>query len=166
VLEGLKMKRSCLLFVLLLCCLWLAACSSVSAAGATPPDAHATAGTPVPVPGPTLLHITRTDPSATGKLGPLDRTVTNAQQVQNLYRTALALPAYAVGSSISQSCLNDPGVIYHLDFLQGPTEVQQMNLDPGSCRILYLDRTDLRQASEGFLTLLKRALRLNSLTAA
>lgn len=160
------MKRSCLLFVLLLCCLWLAACSSVSAAGATSPGARSTDSTPIPVRGPTLLRVTRTDPSATGNLGPLDRTVTDARQVQDLYRTALALPVYAVGSSISQSCLNDLGVIYHLDFRQGPAEVQQMNLDPGSCKILYLDRTDLRQASEGFLALLKRALRLNSLTAA
>ena len=70
-----------------------------------------------------------------------------------------------MGSSISQSCLNDLGVIYHLDFLQGTTEVQRMNLDPGNCKILYLSQTDLRQASDAFLNLLKQALQLNSLTA-
>jgi hypothetical protein len=119
----------------------------------------------VPANGPTVLHVTRTDPSVTNNLGPLDRTVTDVQTVQNLYHTALALPTYAVGSSISQSCLNDLGVIYHLDFLRGTTEVQRMNLDPGNCKILYLSQTDLRQASDAFLNLLKQALQLNSLTA-
>lgn len=160
------MKRSCLLFVLLLC-LWLAACGSSSAAGSPSPGASFSGGASpsAPARGPTLLHVTRTDPSVTGNLGPLDRTVADAHLVQDLYRTALALPVYAVGSSISQSCLNDLGVIYHLDFLQGATRVQRMNLDPGSCKILYLGRTDLRQASEAFLALLKQALQLNSLTA-
>jgi|SRR5579883_1889095 len=159
------MKRSYWLFVLLLCLL-LGACggsSSASPAGSgTNASGSATSG---PTNGPTVLHVTRTDPSVTNNLGPLDRTVTNVQTVQNLYRTALALPAYAVGSSISQSCLNDLGVIYHLDFLQGATEVQRMNLDPGTCKILYLSQTDLRQASDAFLDLLKQALQLNSLTA-
>lgn len=91
--------------------------------------------------------------------------VADASRVQDLYQSALALPAYEVGSSISQSCLNDTGVIYHLDFLRGTAEVQRMNLDPGSCKILYLSRTDLRQASDAFLALLQQALQLASLTS-
>jgi hypothetical protein len=160
------MKRSCWLFALLLCLL-LAACGGSSSATPAVSNTNSTGGatTPVPATGPTVLHVTRTDPSVTNNLGPLDRTVTDVQMVQNLYHTALALPAYAVGSSISQSCLNDLGVIYHLDFLQGTTEVQRMNLDPGNCKILYLSQTDLRQASDAFLNLLKQALQLNSLTA-
>jgi hypothetical protein len=112
-----------------------------------------------------VLHVTRTDPSPTGNLGPLDKTVTDPQAVQNLYHAALALPAYAVGSSISQSCLSDTGVIYHLDFLQGNTEVQKMNLDPGDCKILYLSQTDLRQVNDAFLTQIKQAIGVNSLTS-
>jgi hypothetical protein len=160
------MKRSCLLFALLLC-LWLAACGGSPVAGSSAPHVNpaGSLSTSAPAPGPTLLHVTRTDPSLTGNLGPFDQTVADGQMVQNLYRTALALPAYAVGASISQSCLNDLGVIYHLDFLQGIAEVQRMNLDPGSCKILYLSRTDLRQASNAFLTLLQSALRLHSLTS-
>jgi hypothetical protein len=159
------MKRSYWLFVLLLCLL-LGACGGSSSASPAGSGTNASgSATPGPTNGPTVLHVTRTDPSVTNNLGPLDRTVTNVQTVQNLYRTALALPAYAVGSSISQSCLNDLGVIYHLDFLQGATEVQRMNLDPGTCKILYLSQTDLRQASDAFLDLLKQALQLNSLTA-
>lgn len=160
------MKRSCLLFTLLLS-LWLTACSSATAAGSAAPPARSTgsASASVQASGPTLLHVTRTDPSVSGNLGPLDQTVADVQQVQKLYHTALALPAYAVGASISQSCLNDLGVIYHLDFLQGTAELQRMNLDPGSCKILYLSRTDLRQASTAFLTLLQSTLRLHSLTS-
>jgi hypothetical protein len=113
-----------------------------------------------------VLHVTRTDPSPTGNnLGPLDKTVTDPQTVQNLYHAALALPAYAVGSSISQSCLSDTGVIYHLDFLQGSNEVQKMNLDPGDCKILYLSQTDLRQVNNAFLTQIKQAIGVNSLTS-
>jgi hypothetical protein len=91
--------------------------------------------------------------------------VSDAPTVQKLYHEALTLPAYAVGSSISQNCLNDLGVIYHLDFLQGSTEVQKMNLDPGPCKILYVSSTDLRQASDAFLNQLKQALQVNSLTS-
>jgi hypothetical protein len=158
------MKRSCLLFVLLFC-LWLAACGSSPAVGSTAQRVHPAGPASAPASGPTLLHVTRTDPSVSGNLGPFDQIVADTQQVQNLYHTALALPVYAVGASISQSCLNDMGVIYHLDFLRGTAEIQRMNLDPGSCKILYLSRTDLRQASTAFLSLLQRALRLHSLTS-
>lgn len=164
------MKRVWLILFLLLSLL-LAACGGSSApasSGAQTNTQSTTASGGATSPstsGPTVLHVTRTDPSTTNNLGPLDKTVSDAQTVQNLYHTAFALPAYAVGSSISQSCLNDTGVIYHLDFLQGSSEVQRMNLDPGSCKILYLSKTDLRQASDDFLTLLKQALQLHSLTA-
>ncbi len=160
------MKRSFWLFSLLLCLL-LTACGGSSSASPALPNSNPTgsATTSAPANGPTVLHVTRTDPSPTNNLGPLDRMVTDAQTVQKLYHTALTLPVYAVGSSISQDCLNDLGVIYHLDFLQGATEVQRMNLDPGNCKILYLSQTDLRQASDSFLNLLKQALQLNSLTA-
>lgn len=161
------MKRSFWLFSLLLFLL-LAACGGSSSPTPAVPNSNPTGGgatTPAPANGPTVLRVTRTDPSPANNLGPFDRTVTDVQTVQKLYHTALTLPTYAVGSSISQSCLNDLGVIYHLDFLQGTTEVQRMNLDPGNCKILYLSRTDLRQASDVFLNLLKQALQLNSLTA-
>src|SRR6266851_2159906 len=133
------MKR-CFVVLPLLLCLFLAACGgstvpSSTTASTQPSNGQATdAGGTTPTPassGPTVLHVTRTDPSATNNIGPLDKTVTDAATVQNLYMTALKLPAYATGATISQSCLNDTGVIYHLDFLQGTTEVQRMNLDPG-----------------------------------
>lgn len=166
------MKYSLLVLSLLLCLL-LVACggSSTSAASTfsntqnTQPAGGTVGATPAPANGPTVLHVTRTDPSATNRLGPLDRTVTDVQTVQNLYNMALKQPAYQTETSISQNCLNDLGVIYHLDFLQNTSEVQHMNLDPGNCKILYLSQTDLRQVSDAFLNLLKQSLQVSSLTA-
>lgn len=159
------MKRS-LIFVSLLFCLFLAACGGSSGPTTAGSNANAASGTtPASANTSLVLHVTRTDPSPTSNLGPLDKTVTNTQTVQNLYHAAFALPAYAVGSSISQSCLSDTGVIYHLDFLQGSNEVQKMNLDPGDCKILYLSQTDLRQVNDAFLTQIKQAIGVNSLTS-
>lgn len=159
------MKRTFLVLSLLLG-LFLAACGGSPAPTPAIPNSNPTSGPTSTTTGNALiLHVTRTDPSPTAALGPIDKTVTDPQTVQNLYHTALALPAYPVGASISQSCLNDMGVIYHLDFLQGSTEVQHMNLDPGNCKILFLSQTDLRQVSDAFLTMLQQALQLNSLTA-
>lgn len=164
--------RRCLVLFSLFICLFLAACGGsatspgvASSATNTQPTTGSDA-TPSPAAGaPTILHVTRTDPSATNNIGPLDRTVTDAATVQKLYTMAQQLPLYPTGTSISQNCLNDMGVIYHLDFRQVSTEVQRMNLDPGNCKILYLSQTDLRQASDAFLSLLKQALQVNSLTS-
>lgn len=164
--------KHCFVAFLLLLCFFLTACGG-SAASSVPPataaNSPSTAGssgtTPPPAGGPTVLHVTRTDPSATDNIGPLDKTVSDASSVQNLYTLAQKLPVYPTGTSISQNCLNDLGVIYHLDFRQANTEVQRMNLDPGNCKILYLSQTDLRQASGAFLNLLKQALQVNSLTS-
>ncbi len=159
------MKRY-LLTLLLLFCTFLAACGgSQASAPAASTVTFSGGSTPIPLNGPTTLHVTRSDSAPTDNLGPLDKTVTNARAVQNLYHAAQALPAYATGASISQSCLNDTGVIYHLDFLQGNTEVQRMNLDPGSCMILSLSSTDLRQVNAAFLTLFKQTIQVSSLTS-
>ena len=97
-------------------------------------------------------------------MGPLDKTVTDAQGIQKLYNAAQALPPYATDAGISADCLNDTGVIYHLDFLVGATALQHMNLDPGSCMILYLSATNLRQVDQAFLTLFKQTIQVDALT--
>ena len=164
------MKRCFVVFVIFLSCA-LAACGgpTSSSVTATPGTMSAT-GIPTSTASaangsPNALFVTRTDPSATGNIGSLNKIVTDSSTVQKLYSMAHQLPAYPVGSSISQSCLSDLGVIYHLDFRQDSSDVQRMNLDPGNCKILYFSQTDLRQASDSFLTLLKQALHVNSLTS-
>ncbi len=159
------MKHVLLLLSLLLC-LIVAACGNPPAPTRPLPNSNTSSGgAPAQASGPTVLRVTRSDLSPTNSLGPLDKTITDTSMVQSLYQKALALPKYATEASISQSCLNDLGVIYHLDFLQGNTEVQRMNLDPGTCKILYVSQTDLRQVNDTFLNLLKQALQVNSLTS-
>jgi hypothetical protein len=169
--EIFQMKR-CFVVLLLLLCLFLAACggtATVPVPTSTTANQQSTSGpagtTPASDSSPTILRVTRTDPSVTNNIGPLNKAVTSASTVQSLYSMALKLPVYPTGTSISQSCLNDLGVIYHLDFLQGTTDVQRMNLDPGNCKILYFSQTDLRQASDSFLNLLKQAIQVHSLTS-
>jgi hypothetical protein len=150
------MKRSLLILVLFSCC-FLVAC------GGSQFSTRA-GSTPIPLNEPTVLHITRTNPP-TDNLGPFDKTVTDVQVVQKLYRAALALPPYPTQASVSQACLTDPEVIYHLIFLHATTEVQRMNLDPGSCMQLAFSSTDLRQVNNAFLTLFKQAIQVNELTS-
>ncbi len=165
------MRRRFLLLCIVLGLLFTACGSaastqSTSTSGSTPTSASPSHNpTPATINGPTVLEVTRTDPSPTNNLGPIDKTVTGVASVQNLYRMALALPAYATQVSISQSCLNDLGVIYHLDFRQGETEIRHMNLDPGECKILYVSQTDLRQLDDAFIQSLEQALQVNSLTS-
>lgn len=162
------MKRYFIVFSLLLC-LFLTACGGAAPSTSTSASVQSTTAptsvTASSVGRPTVLHVTRTDPSATNNIGPLDKTVTDVSTVQRLYTMALALPPYPTSASISQSCLNDLGVIYHLDFLQGTTDLEHMNLDPGQCKILYVSQTDLRQVSNAFLNLLTQALQVGSLTS-
>lgn len=166
------MKRY-LLSISLMLCLFLAACGgSPAPTPALPnsnpslPNSNPASSSPTVSPtGPTVLHITRSDLSTTNNLGPLDKTVTDTQVIQKLYQAALALPALSTGQEMNQACLNDVGVIYHLDFLQGSAEVRKMNLDPGNCKILYLSQTDLRQVNDAFLNLVKQTLQVSSLTS-
>src|SRR5258708_4185562 len=154
------MKRYFLSISLMLC-LFLAACGGSPAATPALPNSNpslpnsnpANSSPTVSPTGPTVLHVTRSDLSTTNNLGPLDKTVTDTQEVQQLYHAALALPALSTGQELNQACLSDVGVIYHLDFLQDSAEARKMNLDPGNCKILYLSQTDLRQVNDAFLNL-------------
>jgi len=156
--------------LLLLFCLVLAACGSTTQpASPALPNTNPTSGSTTPSSStnavePSSLHVTRTDLSATDSLGPLDVTVTDVATVQKLYTEAEALPVYPSQDTISESCLTEQNVVYHLDFLKGSTEVQHINLDPGSCQILYFSQTDLRQLNQSYLTLFKQAIQVNSLT--
>lgn len=158
------MKRSLLLLLLFSCCFLVACGGSPSSTRAGSNTIYIGGSTPISLNEPTVLHVTRTSPP-TDNLGPFDKSVTDAQVVQKLYHAAQALPAYPTEVSISQSCLTDPEVTYHLDFLQGTTEVQRMNLDPGSCMLLSFSSTDLRQVNNAFLTLFKQAIQINELTS-
>ncbi len=157
------MKRGIVFFLLCLSLL-LAGCGG--SATSTPPAAGASAPAPTSstsVVNPTTLHVTRTDLSSTHNLGPLDKTITDATAVRQLYKAALALPTLPSGQELSPNCANASGVVYHLDFLQSETDVQHMNLDPGSCMLLYFSQTDLHQMSSAFLRLFGQVIAVSPL---
>lgn len=114
---------------------------------------------------PTLLHVVR--PGLVGyhqqQVAPFDRTVRDAAAVQQLYAAALALPR---PSQYPLPCTNDWGLVYHLTFLKGTSQLQQMDVQPLGCHWVYLSQTDVRQADQSFLTLLANTIGLPSLIPA
>ena len=114
---------------------------------------------------PTLLHVVR--PGLVGyhqqQVAPFDRTVRDAAAVQRLYTAALALPR---PSQYPLPCTNDWGLVYHLTFLKGTSQLQQMDVQPLGCHWVYLSQTDVRQADQSFLTLLANTIGLPSLIPA
>jgi hypothetical protein len=113
---------------------------------------------------PTVLHVIR--PSLVGsrqKVAPLDRTVRDATTVQQVYGAALALPR---ASKYPLPCPADFGLVYHLTFLDGTSQLQRLDVYPLGCHWVYLSQTDVRQADPGFLALLAKAIGLPSLIPA
>jgi hypothetical protein len=110
---------------------------------------------------PTALQIAR--PSLTGsqqQVASLNRTVSNATAVQQLYTAAQALPR---PSQYPLPCPNDLGLVYHLTFLAGTSPLQQIDVQPLGCHWVYLKQTDVRRADQNFFTLLAKTIDLSSL---
>lgn len=114
---------------------------------------------------PTVLHAVR--PSLVGShqqvVPPLDRTVSDAAAVQRLYAAALALVR---PSQYPAPCPADFGLVYHVTFLAGTSQLQQMDVYPLGCHWVYLSQADVRQADQAFLTLLAHTMGLPSLIPA
>lgn len=115
---------------------------------------------------PTLLHVVR--PGLVGyhqqQVAPFDRTVRDAAAVQRLYTAALALPR---PSHPPVPCTYDWGLVYHLTFLEGTSQLQQMDVQPLNCNhLVNLSQTDVRQTDQSFLTLLANTIGLPSLIPA
>ena len=116
-------------------------------------------------PQPTVLHVVR--PVLVGyhqqQVAPFDRTVWDAASVQRLYAAALALP---IPQQYPTPCPFDIGPVYHLTFLNGTSQLQQVDVEPLGCHWVYLSQTDVRQADQAFLTLLAHTIGLPSLIPA
>ncbi|SRR5579883_113338 len=110
---------------------------------------------------PTVLHVTRTEELPGYNFAPLDVMIQDVTTVQQIYQTAYALPRLASGM---YNCPNGLELIYHLEFLQGDSSVQQMRVDPTGCQLLWIGQNDdVRFANEAFLELLRKALGIPSL---
>jgi len=114
---------------------------------------------------PTVLHAVR--PSLVGYrqqvVPPFDRTVRDAAAVQRLYAAALALP---ISSNYGAPCPPDFHLVYHLTFLAGTSQLQQIDVEPLGCSFVFLSQTDVRQADQSFLTLLAHTIGLPRLDPA
>lgn len=140
------MKWKALLFALLLA-LWLVACSPASASGGK--------GKPI------VLHVTRTEALSGYNFAPLDVTVRDVAAVQHLYEAAYEQPYPPSGI---MNCGADIGLMYHLEFFQSASSVQQMRLNATGCQFLWIGQDDHpRLSNEAFRELLRKAIGVPSL---
>lgn len=132
-------KVAILLF--LLGVLALAACAP-GGGGSTGPLANAR---------PTRLQITVYE-----VISPTPKTVLveNAAAVQNIYHSAVALPA----ASQSQACPAIAGPRYELTFLEGEKVVVTAVADSGGCASVTFGANDVRQPNEAFWQLLNQTI--------
>lgn len=113
---------------------------------------------------PTALHVLR--PASqfplSGQLFPrLERTINDANAVQQLYAAALALRV--VDQRKTYPCPVDFGVVYQLDFLAGSSTLQHMDVQASGCQWVHLSSTDTRWADAAFNRLLANTLGIPSL---
>ncbi|MHB8600797.1 MAG: hypothetical protein ACYDER_28825 [Ktedonobacteraceae bacterium] len=112
----------------------------------------------------TDLHVTRVSLFPGNGFAPFQTTVNDAAKIQPLYDAALALPPIPP-DGIKHLCLNDGGLIYHLDFQPTTVPSSQMVLDPAGCELLVIGKSDVRQMNQTFLTLLAKAINVSWLYA-
>lgn len=85
---------------------------------------------------------------------PKTMLVENAATVQNIYNSAVALPA----ASQSQACPAIAGPRYELTFLEGEKVVVTAVADSGGCASVTFGADDVRQPNEAFWQLLNQAI--------
>lgn len=93
--------------------------------------------------------------SAIGQFDPLDRTVTDAQTVQQLHDLVLALPRVTGPESF---CPIAWGLHYRLTFAQQGRTTNVVVVEADGCRYAYLSPTDRRWTTESFWAQLAGAL--------
>lgn len=139
--------RSKVLFFAPLLLLLLTACAPRSASAGTAK--------------PTMLHVTRTEEFSDYHFAPLDVTVRDVAAVQHLYEAAYEQPYPPSGI---MNCGADIGLMYHLEFFQSASSVQQMRLNATGCQFLWIGQDDHpRLSNEAFRELLRKTLGISSL---
>jgi hypothetical protein len=109
---------------------------------------------------PTMLHVTRNEELSGYDFAPLDVTVRDVNAIQHLYQAAYALPKPPSGTI---NCPNDIGLTYHLEFFEGDTSVQQMDLDATGCQFLQITHDEVRMSDGGFRESLRKLIGIPSL---
>jgi len=113
---------------------------------------------------PGALYVVRVSQIPQNDFAPFQTSVKDAKTVEQLYEAALALPSVPPGG-VKHLCLDDPGLIYHLDFRPATLPFHEMTLNPGGCQLLYLGKTDARQMDSTFLSLFGKTIKVSWLDA-
>ena len=100
----------------------------------------------------TSLHVTRSETLPGYHFAPFERTVNNTTAVQPLYVAALALPTPQPGVY----CLNDIGLVYHLNFHGDRFTFQRTDLEATGW--LHLNQIEIRQTTDSFLSLVVQTI--------
>lgn len=154
--------RNSLLTIMLGCILLFVACGCGSTANATRATASATPAAHT-LPSPTSLQVTRITPPATSSLPGVDKTITDANKVQELYRMALASTVVPQGA-----VLHCPVALaqyqYRLLFFHDKLTVSQMTLNDEGCIFLNINSDPrVHEASNDFINLLLKEMGRSSL---
>jgi hypothetical protein len=159
------MMKNSLLTITLGCILLLVTCSCGSTANGTratvfaAPIAHVS---PSPTPVPTTLQVTRVLPPATS-LPSVNKTITDASEVQNLYHTALATPIIPKGAVISCP-IGLTHYQHHLVFFHNKLIVSQMTLDDEGCILIRINSDPrVHIANTAFINLFLKMIGRSSL---
>ena len=111
-------------------------------------------------PQPTTMEVTRSSVIAQNHLPPFSRTITDAGAVQRLYTAAQNLPKTRVQRWM---CPLPSTIVYHVQFLEGKTVLQQWNMDAIGCAVVMLHKGDLRRVNSAFVSLFAKTIGLTKL---
>jgi hypothetical protein len=148
--------------LLLLFCSCSTTANKRSTTSVTPLASHAT---PTPTPAPTVLQVIRVAPPA-ASLARLNTTITDASEVQALYRIALATSIIPRGSVLNcpVALSQYQGVYYHLLFFQNKHIMSQMELNASGCYTLRISADPrVHIANATFISAFLRAIGRSSL---
>lgn len=113
---------------------------------------------------PDTLYVVRVSQIPQNDFASFQTSVKDAKMVGSLYDAALALPTVPQGG-VKHLCLNDAGLVYHLDFRPATVPFHEMTLNPGGCQLLYIGKTDARQMDDTFLSLFSKTINVSWLDA-
>lgn len=126
--RGLALARTLAMLGVVALVLALASCATTAAQTATPPQV-------------TVVHVLRTSRFPANHISPLDQTVRDAADVQQLYDALYALPPFP---STIFSCPLDLDVAYDLTFYRDQAEVSWAIVKPDGCERVTLPNDDYR----------------------
>ena len=107
---------------------------------------------------PVTLTVTRS--SNLRPLPALHIVIKDRKAVQQLYHAAYNLPD--ASNSGTRHCLNDDGIIYHLNFLQDDNTSDSMDIQVSGCLILTTSQGNLQESYQ-FLDLVMKTIHVDPL---